>query len=61
MVETVYTCDHCGKKMNDMVDFPDMAFDDLNEYFSADLCRICYMELTRKTMSYCGKQPKEEI
>ena len=59
MMERVYTCDHCGKKMNEMVDFPDMEFDDVNEYFRADLCRGCLEELTNLVMGFCGKQPKE--
>ena len=59
MMKLVYTCDHCGKKLDEMIDFPDLEFDDVNEYFRADLCRECLKELTRHVTNFCGKQPKE--
>lgn len=46
MKETVVTCDHCGKKLDDMKDYPDTEFDTINDWFRADLCSECYTEIS---------------
>lgn len=61
MMKQIYTCDHCGKELNAMIDFIDIDVDDLNEWFNIDLCRSCYEELTRFVIEFCGKKMKEEV
>lgn len=63
MRKTVITCDHCGKKINEMIDYPDIEFDVLNESFQADLCSGCYMEIGRIIKQFCkrGCQNEKEM
>lgn len=46
MMKRVYTCDHCGKELDEMKDYIDITIDDLDDYIEADLCSDCYHELS---------------
>ena len=57
-MRTVYnTCDHCGKRLNDMTDY--VEYDGLfNLIFESgisevDLCSNCLEELKRIVIDYC--------
>lgn len=43
---TVYKtyCDHCGKELNDMTDYPDVAIGFV-KFSKADFCKMCLDEL----------------
>ena len=55
MRELVITCDHCGKKLDTMTDYYDTKFDCIDEYFTADLCSECYVEISQTIRNFCGK------
>lgn len=54
MKELVTTCDHCGKKLDDMKDFPDMEFD-TSKWVTTDLCADCYAELSKIIEQFCNR------
>ena len=37
-------CDHCGKELNDMTDYPDVAIGFV-KFSKADFCKMCLDEL----------------
>jgi hypothetical protein len=55
MKELVTTCDHCGKKLNEMKDYVDTEFNAIDEWFKADLCSECYKEISRTIKEFCGR------
>lgn len=55
MKKTIFTCDHCGKEMDEMRDYSDMEFKDFYEYMYADLCSECYHELGDIVLQYISK------
>lgn len=63
MQEMVYTCDHCGKKLNTMTDYVDTEFDSIDEWFKADLCSECYKEISYIIKQFCkrGCQNEKEM
>ena len=58
MKEFVITCDHCGKKLDEMKDFIDTEFDTIDEWFKADLCSECHTEISNTIKKFCGKIEK---
>lgn len=55
MHKIVYTCDHCGKDLNEMKDYTDMEFDNFFDIFRADLCNKCFHELNNIVLKYVNK------
>lgn len=55
MKELVVTCDHCGKKLNNMNDYADTEFDTIDNWFTADLCSECYKEISKIIKEFCEK------
>ena len=55
MKELVVTCDHCGKKLDDMKDYADIEFDTIDNWFNADLCSECYAEISKTLREFCRK------
>ena len=47
MKELVTTCDHCGKKLNEMHDYVDTEFDTKDNWLCVDLCSECYAEISK--------------
>lgn len=45
MTQTKIYCDHCGKELDEMHDYPDIKIDTLDEFLKCDLCKACYEEL----------------
>ena len=56
MHKMLYTCDHCGKEMDDMKDFCDMNIDNFIDFFRVDLCYKCFHELNDMVLQYCNKK-----
>ena len=56
MRRTVFTCDHCGKELDEMHDYPEMMIDDLADFIEVDLCSKCYDELNDMVLKYCNKE-----
>ena len=56
MKKLVVTCDHCGKKLDDMKDYPDTEFDTINDWFKADLCAECYTVISDVIKHFVNKE-----
>lgn len=55
MRKTVFTCDHCGKEIDEMKDYTDIEFDNFFEIFKSDLCYQCFHELNDIVFKYVNK------
>ena len=60
MREMVITCDHCGKKLDTMIDYADTEFDTFNGYLETDLCSGCYKEISCIIEQFCKKEHQNE-
>ena len=49
MKETKIYCDHCGKELNEMIDYTDLEIDSIVSFIKGDLCKDC-VELFNKTV-----------
>ena len=58
MRKTVFTCDHCGKEIDEMKDYPEMQIDDFADFIEVDLCSKCYDELNNIVLQYCNKRAR---
>ncbi len=56
MRKTVFTCDHCGKELDEMHDYTEIAVDDFADYVETDLCEECYNELGNIILQYINKE-----
>lgn len=56
MRKTIFTCDHCGKEMDDMHDYSEMKTDNFIDWIEADLCSQCFHELNDIVLQYCNKK-----
>lgn len=54
MKETKYICDHCGKVLNEMHDYPELEIG-FARYETADLCAECHEELDKIIKAFCKK------
>jgi hypothetical protein len=50
------TCDHCGKKLDDMKDFPEFDINLTERIISVDLCSDCYDELERIMLDFVNRR-----
>ena len=55
MKKNIIICDHCGKELNGIEDYIGIEFDNMVEWFTADLCKECYMEISNKINQFCNK------
>lgn len=51
-----YTCDHCGKRLDEMKDYPESGLDVCYDYISCDLCADCVLELSKLVRGYVKKE-----
>lgn len=58
MRKTVFTCDHCGKELDEMHDYTEIEIRDFADYIEIDLCAKCYDELNNIVLQYCNKEAK---
>lgn len=54
---TTITCDHCGKELDDLLDYIDHDVEIL-QWFKVDLCQKCAKELDSYVFNFCGKKEK---
>ena len=54
MRETKTYCDHCGKALNEMIDYPDTEIE-AKHWFMCDLCAECINELDKIVAVFCKK------
>lgn len=55
MKKMIFTCDHCGKEIDEMRDYPDMKIDNFIDFVTADLCSNCIRELNELVLKYINK------
>lgn len=60
MQKMVYTCDHCGKKMNEMTDYVDISFDIIDNWIHTDLCLECYEKISHIIKEFCSREHQNE-
>ena len=58
MTQTKTYCDHCGKELDEMRDYPDTELDIIDEFLKCDLCKSCYEELSRTIRKFVNKGVK---
>lgn len=56
MQKMLFICDHCGKEIDEMKDYPDTEFDDFFDIVRADLCNQCFHELNNIVLRYINKE-----
>jgi len=56
MTKTKIYCDHCGKELDEMHDYPDIEIDTIDEFLKCDLCKDCYEELSRTIRKFVHKE-----
>ena len=61
MKKTVFTCDHCGKEIDELHSYTDMTIDDFDDIVEVDLCFNCYKELNDIVMQYINKKKDAKI
>lgn len=61
MRKTIYTCDHCGKEIDEMRGYTDMKIDNFINYVEADLCSECFRELDDIVLQYVNKKKDAKI
>lgn len=54
MREIKMYCDHCGKVLNEMLDYPDTEIE-AKGWFKCDLCKNCMEELEQIVKGFCKK------
>jgi DNA-directed RNA polymerase subunit RPC12/RpoP len=59
MKKTIFTCDHCGKEIDEMRDYPEMKIDNFIDFVEADLCSNCFRELNEIVLKYINKKQGE--
>jgi DNA-directed RNA polymerase subunit RPC12/RpoP len=56
MRKTIYTCDHCGKELNEMNDCIEIIVDNFIDVVYTDLCSDCERELNEIILKYINKK-----
>lgn len=56
MRKTIFTCDHCGKELDEMRDYPEIAIDNFIDFIETDLCSDCFRELNEIILKYVNKK-----
>ena len=56
MKKTIYTCDHCGKELNEMNDCIEIIIDNFIDVVSTDLCLDCEKEINEIVLKYINKK-----
>ena len=50
----IYTCDHCGKELNETHDYTETEIDCFGIYDKVDLCEKCFNEISKIVTDFCG-------
>lgn len=56
MRKVTFTCDHCGKELNEMYDCIDIIVDNFIDVVYTDLCLDCEKELNEIVLKYINKK-----
>ena len=59
MKKTTYTCDHCGKELNEMQDCIEIIVDNFIDVVYTDLCLDCEKEINEIVLKYINKKQGE--
>lgn len=54
MKRLICTCDHCGKELDQMHDYPETECT-IGDYIQFDLCKDCHQELEELIKKFVGK------
>lgn len=54
MTKIITYCDHCGKELNDMVDYGSSSIEIAYVEFQADLCEECHDHLVKMVKDFCS-------
>lgn len=60
MKKQIFTCDHCGKELDEMHDYTEILIDDFLKFVDADLCYECFHELNDIVFRYINKKINTE-
>lgn len=58
MTQIKIYCDHCGKELDEMHDYPDIEIDTIDKFLQCDLCKDCYRELSQIIYKFANKETK---
>lgn len=56
-----HTCDHCGKILDDMKDYPNIDIDICCQTVSCDLCNDCVDELAKVVEAFAQKGGADDV
>lgn len=56
MKKTIYTCDHCGRELDEMHDAIEIIVDNFIDVVYTDLCSDCEKELNEIILKYINKK-----
>lgn len=56
MRKVTFTCDHCGKELDEMRDYTEMKIDNFIDFVEVDLCSDCFRELNEVVLKYVNKK-----
>ena len=59
MKKTIYTCDHCGKELDEMNDCIEIIVDNFIDVTYTDLCLDCEKEINEIVLKYINKKQGE--
>ncbi len=58
MTKNAIFCDHCGKEIDQMIDYDDVTIKCAHEWKDVDLCEDCFNELWDFISKFCTYQEK---
>ena len=58
MTQIKIYCDHCGKELDEMHDYPDTELNTIDKFLKCDLCKDCYEELSKNIHKFINKEIK---
>lgn len=56
MQKMIFTCDHCGKELDEMHDYTDIGIDNFVDWYETDLCSGCFHDLNEIILKYINKK-----
>ena len=59
MTDTKTLCDHCGKELDERVDYTDITIECAHQWQDTDLCDSCFNKLWDIIYKFCLKQEIE--
>ena len=50
-----HTCDHCGKRVNEMKDYVEIEIE-IKEFYTVDLCKDCFDKLDNVVRKFIKRE-----